>query len=103
MEEIEIGSSTLVEKAPVVVDVDGSQYVLSVRDGELELFSAVCPHQGGRVRVADDETLRCPNHRWKFDAETGKCISGADAALTEIAVEKRDGVLYAVLPTTGES
>lgn len=98
MEEREIGPVGLIDDAPVVVDVDGAQYVLSVSDGDPELFSAVCPHQGGRVRVADDETLLCPNHRWQFDAETGECISGADAALTEVDVRERDGTLYAVVP-----
>lgn len=98
MGDVAVGPASLVDDAPVVVEVDGGRYVLAERDGAAALFSAVCPHQRGRVRVADDETLLCPNHRWQFDAETGACTSGADASLTEVAVVEDDGTLYASLP-----
>lgn len=98
MSDVEIGPASLVDDAPVVVKVDQGRYILAERDGGAVLFSAVCPHQRGRVKVADEGTLRCPNHRWEFDAETGACTSGADASLTEFGVREEDGMLYASLP-----
>lgn len=97
MSEVEIGPTAMLEDAPLVVVVDGDQYILSVSDGDPHLFSAVCPHQGGRVTVADEETLQCPNHRWQFDATSGDCISGGDTGLREVPLRERAETLYAVL------
>ena len=98
MSDVEVGPSSLLDEAPVVVEVDGDRYVLVERDGTPRLFSAVCPHQRGRVKVVDEETLRCPNHRWEFDPETGACTTGEDASLTEVAVQEEEGVLFASVP-----
>ncbi|MAG31664.1 MAG: FeS-binding protein [Deltaproteobacteria bacterium] len=44
--------------------------------GEPKVLSAYCPHlgihmaKGGRVM---GETLRCPQHGWQFDGDSGKC------------------------------
>lgn len=89
---------TVLEDAPKVVESDGKRYILGRNeDGQPRLYSAVCPHQRGRVRVAGEDRLLCPNHRWEFDAHTGDCMTVEDERLTEFDVEVRDGTLYADL------
>jgi nitrite reductase/ring-hydroxylating ferredoxin subunit len=93
-----IAPAEAVEDAPTIVECDGKRYILSRgEDGGPILYSAVCPHQRGRVRVAGEDRLLCPNHRWEFDALTGECLTVEDERLTERPVEKRDGTLYADL------
>jgi nitrite reductase/ring-hydroxylating ferredoxin subunit len=94
---VPIGSAELLESTPVVVTVEGSRYILSTDvDDEPVLFSAVCPHQHGRVGVRDGGTLRCPNHRWEFDAATGECLRGGDEPLESVPVYVENGQIYAV-------
>lgn len=81
-DETVIGPVELLESVPVVVTVDGDRFVLSTREnGDPVLYGAVCPHQRGRVRVIDETTLRCPNHRWEFDASTGERLGGEEQSL----------------------
>jgi len=91
-----IAPADLIEDAPTVVECEGKRYILGRReDGRPALYSAVCPHQRGRVRPAGEGLLRCPNHRWEFDAHTGDCLTVEDERLPEFDVEVRDGTLYA--------
>ncbi|WP_435348635.1 Rieske (2Fe-2S) protein [Haloarchaeobius sp. HRN-SO-5] len=97
-EPVELGPVTLLDDLPTVVSPpSGGRFVLSADGDGPVLFSAVCPHQRGRVRVSDGETLVCPNHRWEFDAETGACTSGQDASLEAVPVERENGTLYALV------
>jgi nitrite reductase/ring-hydroxylating ferredoxin subunit len=93
-----IGPASLLSESPTAVTVDGDRYLVSRGDdGEPRLYSAVCPHQHGRVKVADESTFLCPNHRWQFDPETGECVSGGEGALTSYEVVVSDGDLLSEL------
>lgn len=97
-DEIRIGPVELLDEIPTVVALDGGRFILSRdEDDDPVLFSAVCPHQGGRVTVADESTLRCPTHRWEFDAASGSCIRRGDEPLTAYDVRVADGDLLADL------
>ncbi|WP_254533039.1 Rieske (2Fe-2S) protein [Natrinema gelatinilyticum] len=92
---VEIGPKSLLETTPCQVDVNGGRYLLHERnDSEIALYSAICPHQRGRVKPRDDVFL-CPNHRWKFDPETGECLTGANETLPSVSVQVREDRLYA--------
>lgn len=94
MNDTTIGPTDLLESTPTAVSIDGKQYILSHReDGEPVLYSAICPHQHGRVKVADGSTFRCPNHRWEFDATSGECIRGGNTALDAYDVWVASGEL----------
>jgi nitrite reductase/ring-hydroxylating ferredoxin subunit len=96
-ERTRIGPASLLEEAPTTVTVGEGRYIVHrTAEGEPRLYSAVCPHQHGRVKVADETTFLCPNHRWEFDAETGECVSGGEGSLTHYDVVVEDGSLYAV-------
>lgn len=95
---ISIGAVELLEDAPTTVTIEGSRYILHEDDtGDPILYSAVCPHQHGRVKVIDESTFLCPNHRWEFDADTGVCVSGGDGSLEAYDVIAVDGELRAVV------
>ncbi len=67
-------------------------------DGELRAFSQKCTHLGCVVyfQPTSDE-LECPCHEGFFDARTGGVISGPpQRPLGEIAVEVRDGTIWAI-------
>lgn len=93
-DETRIGPAELLNEVPTVVVLDGGRFILSRNeDDDPVLYSAVCPHQGGRVMVADESTLRCPTHRWEFDAASGACILRGDEPLTVYDVRVADGSL----------
>lgn len=90
-----LGPDSLLEKTPVGLTVDGTRYILTTRtDGTHVAYTAVCPHQSGRVMVEDETTLICPNHQWEFDAETGACITMPDECLPVSPVQRENGSLY---------
>lgn len=96
-ETIPIGPLELLDDAPTVVTHADHRYILSLDEGgEPVLFDAVCPHQRGRVGVVDESTLRCPNHRWEFDAASGDPIRG-DEPLEAYDVTVTDGELRATV------
>lgn len=92
---IDIGPDTLLDDVPVELSVDGGHYVLYEReDGTAVLYAGVCPHQRGRVKAYDDGTLRCPNHQWEFDPETGDCLTVSGESLAGVTVDVDQGRLY---------
>ena len=45
-------------------------------DGKVIVVSSVCPHFGGEFDfLLQDCELRCQWHGWRFDLETGTCLS----------------------------
>lgn len=96
---LELGSETLLEKTPTVLEVDGKRYILHTRDdGTHVLYTAICPHQRGRVMVDNEEMLLCPNHRWMFNPETGDCTTVPGESLASVPVRIENGKLYASRP-----
>jgi nitrite reductase/ring-hydroxylating ferredoxin subunit len=61
-------------------------------------FHQKCPHLGcAVVPDAARKQLLCPCHNGCFDAATGRPIAGpARRPLTRVALENRDGIVYAV-------
>lgn len=100
-----VGPDTLVETLPTSVTVDDQPYILDRGvDNEVVLFDAICPHQGGVVRIDGGENqYRCPQHDWTFEPKTGECTNtlGGDS-LNKYAVTRRDGGLYADIDTPDE-
>ena len=46
-------------------------------DGRARVFDAFCPHLGahlGHGGKVVGNTLRCPFHGWRFDADSGRCV-----------------------------
>lgn len=79
--EVPVGGAT-------IVDASGAAVVVAQpTDGDFVAYSAVCTHQGARVKVVGDMSLRCPLHGSQFDAATG-AVTNPPAArpLDEVAI-----------------
>lgn len=57
--------------------------VFRSRNGKFYAVQSDCPHQGGPLAdgVVGGCAVVCPLHSWKFDLETGQCLSGGEARL----------------------
>ena len=76
----------------------GSRSLFLVRDEKgFTLLSNVCPHQGGAV-YDEGTRFECPQHGWRFDRNTGRCLNAPSRSLTAFPVTVEDGILYADLP-----
>jgi len=66
---------------PVTFQLDGREYRLSDAAGELTVVPTLCPHRLGPLpeHPAADGTLTCPWHGYRFDIDTGACLSPATA------------------------
>jgi nitrite reductase/ring-hydroxylating ferredoxin subunit len=61
-----------------VVVADGREIALFRVDGDVHALENACPHAGNPLvegQIAD-RTLTCAYHLWRFDLETGACVSG---------------------------
>ena len=87
LEQIPRGGGLVLGKGPIVLT--------RTQTDDVRAFSAVCTHQGCTVDRVADGTIDCPCHSSRFDARTGKVVSGpAQRALPPIAITVRDGSVY---------
>jgi len=97
--EYKIGSTNILEKLPLTLEIDGRPYILSKNNDSLPvLFSAICPHQSGIVSELKKEMVRCPNHGWEFDSRNGKALNVPDKCLQVYQVKVENEFLYVDLP-----
>lgn len=73
------------------IDLNGSRYLVSVDGDNIDVYSSVCPHQGGRVCLKDGEYV-CPLHNWKF-ASDGSCTNTKDENLYKLDSFVKEGFL----------
>jgi nitrite reductase/ring-hydroxylating ferredoxin subunit len=61
-----------------VVRLDGEEVAIFRVDGAVYAFRNACPHEGNPLVEGEilGPTLTCAYHLWRFDLETGACISG---------------------------
>lgn len=57
--------------------------VFRQRDGRLFAADNQCPHRGGPLAdgILGAGKVICPLHAWKFDLETGRCLSGDEVTV----------------------
>lgn len=65
-------------KLPRVVELGGRPWRIDQVEGELVVFSAVCPHGLGPLEDAPLEgaQIECPWHRYRFDVKSGRSCDG---------------------------
>src|SRR3954452_7377929 len=70
------GASALRGNGPHAVSVDGVDLILLRTGGHARVYQGRCPHQGALLGEGelDGGELVCRNHRWRFDAETGRRV-----------------------------
>lgn len=78
------------------VELGGRRVLLASVDGRYFAFSRECPHEGADLETGEltGPTIRCLNHSYCFDLETGACLMPEGGPqLTVLPVEERDGKL----------
>src|SRR5439155_22153056 len=73
-----LGAERLTGAGPHAVSAGGHDLILLRSGGGPRVYQGRCPHQGALLGEGelDGNTLVCRNHRWRFDATTGKRQGG---------------------------
>ena len=87
LDQIPPGGGTVIAPDNVVVT--------RASDSSVHAFSSTCTHQGCTVSSVQNGVISCPCHGSRFDASTGKVLSGpAPRALPAVPVAVRGGGVY---------
>jgi 3-phenylpropionate/trans-cinnamate dioxygenase ferredoxin subunit len=95
-----VRADQLDERRGTLVEVDGVELALFLRDGTYYAINNVCSHQHHSVLhrgLLDGCTVECPMHGWTYDLRSGKAVKG-DGRVACYRVELRDGNLFVELP-----
>jgi CMP-N-acetylneuraminate monooxygenase len=96
---VQIGPATILDDLPQPVEINGNRYIASRdEDDQPIILSSECPHMGGEVEVINKSCLRCPQHNWEFDPETGDSLTTPGESLSTYELYQREGYLYADIP-----
>jgi len=74
------------------VDMEGRQLLVASLEGRYFAFSRQCPHEGVDLALGDlrDCRIRCINHSYVFDLETGACVAPSNGpSLTVLPAEPK--------------
>ena len=100
--KIKIGERSLLEKIPVSLKIDGDPFILSKKNNDIVLYSAICPHQHNVVTEINEKQWRCPSHGWTFNPNSGCSINAPEESLEEHNVIENDGFLFVELKKNDE-
>lgn len=88
-------TSELHNAKPFRWDIGETSVLLLRFDGRLQAFRNACAHQGlpldGGVVDEDAGTLACPWHGFRYDCQTGECLTAPAAQLETFPVQIKDG------------
>jgi len=84
------------ERRPLIIEHDGVPYTILLKDGRIEAYINICPHQDKVFKPRlKDECLICPFHDVAFDVHSGKVVDSngktVRAGLPKAEVLVRDG------------
>jgi len=100
LSEIEFASNNI-----AVVDLDGKTICLGKSNDAVFAFASKCPHAGGNLSEGYIDALGnivCPLHRYKYNMENGRNVSGEGYYLKHWPVQlKEDGVYVGVEESGG--
>jgi toluene monooxygenase system ferredoxin subunit len=95
-----LATTDLVEGGSVVTAIERKRYlVLWPKGTEPKAYRALCPHQEAPITESpfDGRVLVCEHHGWRFDGETGACVSGQRCQLKALPLRiEGDDVLIDV-------
>lgn len=91
-------TSELEDATPFRWDLGESSVLLLRFDGRLQAFRNACAHQGlpldGGIVDIEARTLTCPWHGFRFDCQTGECLTAPQAQLETLPVRIQDGYAW---------
>lgn len=86
------------------VEVNGKQICISRHQESLHACTQKCPHAGGNLAEGYLDAMGnivCPIHRYKFNMENGRNISGEGYHLKTYPVQIRPDGVYVGIADTG--
>ena len=91
-------TSELQEARPFRWDFGETSVLLIRFDGRLQAFRNACAHQGlpldGGIMDREAGTITCPWHGFRFDCQTGECLTAPQAQLETFPVRIKDGYAW---------
>ena len=74
--ETGISAESLQINHPTAITISDEDVILTKVDNEIVAFSSICPHaaadlDGGSLHRG---RITCPDHGWKFDVRSGRCL-----------------------------
>jgi nitrite reductase/ring-hydroxylating ferredoxin subunit len=86
----------LAQGAMKEVDLGGRAVLVTRLEERYFAFTKECPHEGADLsaggQLLDGARIRCSNHSYCFDLQTGAClVPKGGAPLTVLPVEEREG------------
>jgi 3-phenylpropionate/trans-cinnamate dioxygenase ferredoxin subunit len=80
-----------------IIEVAGKKFTLAKVKDKLYAFAQKCPHAGGIMANGHLDAVGnivCPLHRYKFNIENGRNISGEGYYLKTYPIEQRNEGIY---------
>lgn len=82
---------------PFAFEAGGAKIIVVQAKGQLRAFRNACGHIGlpleRGVVDADEATITCPWHAYRFDADSGACLSAPDCQLEPFPIRVVGGVV----------
>lgn len=79
------------------IEVSGKQICIARNNNDLYACSAKCPHAGGNIFEGFIDTsgnVICPLHRYKFNLQSGRNVSGEGYFLKTYPLDEREDGVY---------
>jgi nitrite reductase/ring-hydroxylating ferredoxin subunit len=80
-----------------IAEADGKKITLAQHNGQLLSFAHKCPHASGILADGFMDAMGnvvCPLHRYKFNPQTGRNITGEGYYLKTYQAEQREDGIY---------
>lgn len=98
--QVVMSAADLWEGELTAIQLGGKKIALLNVEGKIRAFEDRCPHLGFQLSAGDLDgcTLTCANHRWEFDALTGKGTNPGNCQLTAFDTRVRQGQIEILAP-----
>jgi nitrite reductase/ring-hydroxylating ferredoxin subunit len=75
---------------------DGHGVAIFRIDGQLYAIDDACTHEDGPLGEGETSgtIVTCPYHDWRFDLETGECLSHDSRGVSCFAIREKDGFIW---------
>ncbi len=101
---LDLGPADAIPSFPARVEIAGLTHYLTHDPNwapdDYRLLSSVCPHLGSEIADIGN-CFECPNHGWRFDHTTGRCLTSPGQQMVSIPVHFKGGHLLVDLPNRG--
>jgi CMP-N-acetylneuraminate monooxygenase len=97
---LDLGPVSNFTSLPARLEIDGIPHFLTRDSAGYCLLSSVCPHLGSEI-VDVGDCFECPNHGWRFDRQSGKCLTSPGERMSRSTVRIVDGRLLIDPPQQG--